>query len=31
MKDGKLKLHGWGYDMDNGGIRVVSTQQVPCK
>jgi carbonic anhydrase len=31
MQDGALSLHGWVYDMSNGGIRVVQRNNVACR
>jgi carbonic anhydrase len=31
MKDAALSLHGWVYDMSNGGIKVVQRNNVACR
>ena len=31
MQDGALSLHGWVYDMSNGGIKVVQRNNVACR
>jgi carbonic anhydrase len=31
MQDGALALHGWVYDMSNGGIKVVQRNNVACR
>jgi carbonic anhydrase len=31
MQDGSLSLHGWVYDMSNGGIKVVQRNNVACR
>jgi carbonic anhydrase len=31
MQDGALSLHGWVYDMSNGGIKVVQRNNLACR
>lgn len=31
MLDGKLSIHGWMYDMDNGEIRVMQKNDIVCR
>jgi len=31
MLDGKLAIHGWMYDMDNGEIRVMQKNGIACR
>lgn len=31
MQDGALSLHGWVYDMSNGGIKVVQRNNLVCR
>jgi carbonic anhydrase len=31
MQDGSLSLHGWVYDMSNGGIKVMQRNNVVCR
>jgi carbonic anhydrase len=31
MQEGSLSLHGWVYDMSNGGIKVVQRNNVACR
>jgi carbonic anhydrase len=31
MQDAALTLHGWVYDMSNGGIKVVQRNNLACR